>query len=643
MIFFLIKNWKLLLDIILVVGGIIALTLFDPFGIFTNTKLRGTANLVSSVKSIGELVTAEYYGEVIASLHETKIYNVEPDVLYDNFESCYYILKDIVVSKMLDSDEKRRFLFFKQSMVKEVENSGEFEQLKQEYNANNVYTHLIVFLAVNNLGGQQKDYFNEVNNKLKQDTEKQVLKSIIDELTNFIKNQEAGINDITTAEMKEFVFSTPSYFNEISDFHYKLNKGNELSRKNRKKDIVFIGRGWVKAGFRFDQFDESNFYYDKELKLIRFYGLSPCILDKDINPWFIPERKIKGFELVDFYKKATFEEAKMVKKKCKEKLLAQAEKADILTLSKENGEVALTNFFSLLLDESELTVELIDFPFEKEYQMIIADSLITVEEALSIDKIYSEVKNNTVNLSASEISRNKRLFKMFMNRLMKLPFVNKDVQFNLFSLEAAKVLEHRLFVTCSDYEKMKVLRASLILDHNGQISTAYMSRNPDYMDGYTSFTSDFNQMMSLIDIKMAEVYSLRTDTLLIDPARFRKLELNDSTLVEKVEMLSGTDTIYKILHKDLNFKFSDLRYPIVTLHQNDFNGLGFTDTTKVDSIIRESIIKTKGSFTSGDDNMTEILNNEFEVIEKFKSDSIIYNIKVGPVRAFTKSIKNLFN
>jgi len=133
MIFYLIKNWKLLLDIILVVGGIIAFTLLDPFGMFSNSKLRGTANLVSSVQSIGELVTAEYYGEVIASLHETKIYNLEPDTLSEKYRSCYSGLKDIVVSEMLDSDERSRFIFFKQPPLMRKPNSSLIQSSSQQH------------------------------------------------------------------------------------------------------------------------------------------------------------------------------------------------------------------------------------------------------------------------------------------------------------------------------------------------------------------------------------------------------------------------------------------------------------------------------------------------------------------------------
>ena len=208
-------------------------------------------------------------------------------------------------------------------------------------------------------------------------------------------------SDITAAQLSNFVYDTPSAFNKIATFHYEL-VSDGISKKEKKKDIVFIGRGWVKAGFQFDQLDERNFYYDARAKVIQFYGLSPKILHTDINPWFIPERKIKGFELVDFYKRASFEEAKEVKIKCKEKLLEQAEVAKILDAAKANGIEALKNFFSLLLEEPDLKVEMIDFPYEKNYQMMIADSLISVNEALAVGKLFKKMTTETKFQSESQ-------------------------------------------------------------------------------------------------------------------------------------------------------------------------------------------------------------------------------------------------
>ena len=89
MIYFLLKNWKLFLDILLVVGGIIAFTLWDPIGMFTNAKTKRTANLITGVRDIGQLVTAEYYGEVISSWKEFKLTEFPSDTLTDFAEEAW--------------------------------------------------------------------------------------------------------------------------------------------------------------------------------------------------------------------------------------------------------------------------------------------------------------------------------------------------------------------------------------------------------------------------------------------------------------------------------------------------------------------------------------------------------------------------
>ena len=69
----------------------------------------------------------------------------------------------------------------------------------------------------------------------------------------------------------------------------------------------------VKAGYDFGKLDERNFVYDKDKGVIHFFGLSPKILDADINPWFIPELGVPGFEILTGNKNVEFEDVKKVK------------------------------------------------------------------------------------------------------------------------------------------------------------------------------------------------------------------------------------------------------------------------------------------------------------------------------------------
>ena len=63
----LLKAIPFLLQVILVVVVIVVFAFWDPFGIFipTKLKLKDTPVDVQSIRDIGQLITAEYYGEVI--------------------------------------------------------------------------------------------------------------------------------------------------------------------------------------------------------------------------------------------------------------------------------------------------------------------------------------------------------------------------------------------------------------------------------------------------------------------------------------------------------------------------------------------------------------------------------------------------
>jgi len=273
--------------------------------------------------------------------------------------------------------------------------------------------------------------------------------------------------------------------------------------------------------------------------------------------------------------------------------------------------------------------------------MIAADTLVTVDEALWIDSVYHRVKKDTFNLSASELLRERRVFNMFIHRLKTLAFVDTEFQFNIFSLEAAKVLEHNLFINQRDYDALKQLRETLMLSRDHELYTAYMNENQEFINGYTSFTKDFNHMMKLIDQKLSEADSIRKDTLTIGAERFRALNLNDSNLFSISSRVMDSDTIYELKHKVFDYQFSDLRYPVVSIPPDSFSELKLSDTTRVDALLGKYM--EEAHFSSGDPFINAALKVELKNIKTLKRDSIIHELKVGPVRAFTDRINDLLN
>jgi len=69
------KNLAFLIQAAIVVAAVLLFSFFDPFGMFgsTKTKLENTTVSVESIRNIGELITAEYYGEVLSSFKEAYI------------------------------------------------------------------------------------------------------------------------------------------------------------------------------------------------------------------------------------------------------------------------------------------------------------------------------------------------------------------------------------------------------------------------------------------------------------------------------------------------------------------------------------------------------------------------------------------
>jgi hypothetical protein len=482
---------SLLIKIIIVIVGVVVLSMIDPFGIMSRTSVKSTASLVSSINQIGELVTAEYYGEVIASLKETKVFDIPRDEAYEKFENCYFDLKFGMVTILQELQAvDNKLNISKKKLIDKIS----FNELMQDYEENNIYVHLMAFLAGKFSDTDPVKYFKR-NGKLRDNTENIVKNYLASQLVALNRSVVKSKNEIVTSDYEDFYNELPDYFDELTAFHTNRNLSQE--EKNRK-DIVFIGRGWVKAGFDFGTLDESNLVYFSDQKLIRLYGLSATVLDKDINPWFIPEKRIKGFELVN-YRNASFEEAKQVKARCKEKLLEQAGKAEILRYAEINGKEALESLFSLLLDEPEIRVEFITMPFETEYQMIKADSLVTVEEALAIDSIYRDYKEqiNRSTLAEQEIWKNN--FYSFVEKLEQLNFFDEKHYFNLFSLEAAKVLEHRSSVAKEDYNRLLKVRGEL----DSNLTTAYIRDNIDFKKYvYPVFARDFNLTMDLLNTEL---------------------------------------------------------------------------------------------------------------------------------------------
>jgi len=591
MIAFLFKYWKIFLDCVIVVAALIALAIIDPFGMFSKRELRGTANLVSSVRDIGELVTAEYYGEVLSSLNETYVFDLKPDSVTVYFENCFVELKELC--DQLKKDDKG-------IKAKEILKKGEFKKIRDKYSNDsiNIYKYLVTFLGVYYLKEDQDKFMKK--DKLRGGAEKRLVNFILDDLDKIRKKKR--LSKVEKNELyRKYIYDIPDYFKKAESFYFNI-KQEHADKKLKKKDILIIGRGWVKAGYKFDRLDERNFIYDENQKRIIFYGLSPVILDHDINPWFIPEKRIKGFDVIAYYKGATFEQAKKVKIKCKQKLIEQASKASILKNAEENGALALKNFFSLLLNEPDLDIEFKDIPHKKIINVISADTLITVNEALEIDSIIQDYKN-TIAVSASPGKEQlQKELKIFFNQLTGLPFISKKDTFNFYSLEVAKILENKYYITYADYEKFNdSVRSKLILEKNNNedsiISAKYLTGYKELesiLPEYPEFVQQFNKMALCLQEQIDE--AIRDSNITVE---IKQSEL-DKVLKDTIYYFIDVDTTDKMIEKErvyvlnrerdsLTYQFSDLVYPEFSVSKKYSDTLSLSDVGKIESYLKRRI------------------------------------------------------
>ncbi len=329
MVSFILNNIKYFFDALIVVGAIVLFAFFDPFGWFDRTpKIENTPVSIKSIRQIGEIITAEYYGEVVESLKDTLLKDYEDTVsLNDRVKELFIDLKQ-VMHEYKDSGKIHGY-----NLYKHYDNDDNLDQLRNSP----FYEPLMGFL-VDEAGGDifKLDTDDEKKGK-KEKLEKKVVLKIFKSFKRRNKAYEyKGVNP------------------KFSKF-YKWYRRRVLSRKNifgkgKARELVLIGRGWVKAGISFEDFTESNLKYHEDKQEVHLFNVEPKILDYDMNPWFIPEKKVQGFVIV----RATAEaknprDIALVKKRCKERLREQALERDIIGIATVNAEKSLRLFFSVLI------------------------------------------------------------------------------------------------------------------------------------------------------------------------------------------------------------------------------------------------------------------------------------------------------
>jgi len=378
-----IKAIPFLLQVILVVAAVLLFAFFDPFGIFMQTKrtLKNTPVDVQSIREIGQLITAEYYGEVISSYaHEIQ---EDQDTTIETFRANTYAMLERYVLEINRLHDQLIEGEFKKSKIGEKASQA----LNAEEFQSSDFRKLLYYIDQN-----QNYNVKDTDKELSDSKTQRLLRDAV------IKGYDNG--DIANTE---------KYLNQFITSQAKVIE-KENVKKLKRKNLVLLGRGWVKAGFDFGQFSEKNFKYDADRKSIYFIGFQPQILSATINPWFIPERGVEGFEFLIVERKARrdYKEVQIVKQRCLDELIRKAHEREILKLAIENAQENLKEFFSLIIGEEIKNVVLYDNELDYTYAEIIKNDTITGEELMLIDHLLE--KADIQGVSADNMAKAKSVF-----------------------------------------------------------------------------------------------------------------------------------------------------------------------------------------------------------------------------------------
>lgn len=565
---FIIKKWKLVLDMALVVVAVLLFSFWDPFGIFsTKLKLQDTANMVSKINDIGELVTIEYYGEVIASLHETELDIRVSDSIdqqnYDDFVLLKYDLFDIFQENNSRKELKR---YIQTSIEKRIR-----EQEDQQYQS------FILYLREELLGR---------NNKKKEKRIERYVKEVIQFLFNEIKKNYKRL------EENEFY----SYLNE--NFHSSRSFSDyskDIVKKELKENLTMIGRGWVKAGFRFNNLNESNFIYDPARSVVHLFNIQPEILNTDINPWFIPENKIEGFHIISASRNVNFKDAKKVKLKCVRKLEEKAILAGVLNRANDYGVESLKTFFSLLTGEKVNDVVLHADNYINLYNNIAKDSVVSYTEIEFLLETINRKKSELDTIKNEKVLNieNEKL-KAFISKLRNVKYISDSSQFNFnyfFAISNSFLVTNTIKANnineIDNYFNKYHFKIFDTINDKIEYDPPIEYQNLSYwFEDSISFIADYNHFLNYLNIQKPTISILTYDTL--DNEKYSVLSKQKN--IDLVDMFVLEDgyivQYFKNINKDDDAYINYLKYQYAFDYFPDLINKYKQDSVSVNEIIK---------------------------------------------------------
>ncbi len=489
----LLNSARIVLDIVLVIAAILLVYWWNPLGIFGGkTQLQPTANLTMEIKEMGELITSEYYGEVIVSLNEARVNVLEQSAIQRQAEACYSEIIECLESlkdfEALGRDEREA------QISSETRITGRIRRrvINREVSEQNILEKL-------SFHEEWEDYLHLPLNQ-------EVLGFLF---TNWGPNTggiKMGLSDREKADLLFKLYNDPTSASwnveEFTKSYVEWQQG-ELPRSEARKRLAMVGRGSVKAGFDLSKLDENMYYINERAGELHFFGLSPKILNADINPWFIPERGVPGFDILMADDGVSFKDAIKVKEYAIQKLTINAQRAEILKNAEEFGADTFKRLFSLITGKEIKKVIFHNDRLIALTQHIIDDHYINYEEA----KLFEELIQNEINsidslkMSRENRSSNLQLAETKWNTITNLiqqvqnyPFEDLRGNFNYFSTMYYEILRDSI-LNEEEQEKLNRLYQQLKADEYPQDSLYSLWLSKDLRWAKSQFSTGMGNLM----------------------------------------------------------------------------------------------------------------------------------------------------
>lgn len=305
-------------------------------------KIDDTVISLKEFRSIGELITAEYYGEVVSGL--SLFYS---DSISANMDEMFNLIKKDIISatKAVNSQYTKK-------------DSSSSNDIKTSLEKNKKSKSLSATDSIRK------------NRRLERKNQRVFLKNLrnnglVDHKEIFKELKKAtGLNKrnlIATIKVSEF--------NEIESLaDFKKYKNKMVNKRKGKKELVYMGRGSVKAGYDLTKIKNENIFFSTDKDTIYIVDIDPELLNVDINPWFyfpndMPDTlsfenskelrddlSLFGFQVLmgNKLKNIKLSEINRIKTECKNLLRQEALDRDIYEKARVNAEEALEGFFGLM-------------------------------------------------------------------------------------------------------------------------------------------------------------------------------------------------------------------------------------------------------------------------------------------------------